>query len=102
MEKINLKPLGDRILVAPVPEKSTTLSGLIIPESAKDKPREGLVVAVGPGKRTEAGQLVPIDVKPGDKILFGRYSGSDLKLDDVDYIVMHATDVQGIFEREEA
>ncbi|MFH1367732.1 MAG: co-chaperone GroES [Elusimicrobiota bacterium] len=93
---MKLKPLGDRILVKPLEQKEVTKSGIIIPDSAKEKPQEGEVVAVGKGKVADDGKLIPMEVKVGDKILFGKYSGSEVKIDDVEYMIMNQDDVLGI------
>src|SRR5260370_41980844 len=95
---MNIRPLYDRIVVKRIEEKETTRNGIIIPDSAKEKPQEGEVLAVGRGKRLEDGTLVPLDVKAGDRILFGKYSGSDTKLEGTEYIIMREDDVLGIFD----
>lgn len=95
---MNIRPLYDRIVVKRIEEKETIKGGIIIPDSAKEKPQEGEVVAVGKGKRLEDGKLVPLDVQVGDRILFGKYSGSDIKLDGVEYLIMREDEVLGIFE----
>jgi chaperonin GroES len=95
---MNIRPLYDRIVVKRIEEQETTRNGIIIPDSAKEKPQEGEVMAVGHGKRLESGELVALDVKVGDRILFGKYSGSETKLDGVDYIVMREDDVLGILD----
>ena len=91
-----LKPLQDRILVKRLEEKETKRGGIIIPDTAKEKPQEAEVVAVGPGKVTQDGKLQPMSVKVGDKILFGKYSGNEVKLGDEEYLIMHESDVLGI------
>ena len=91
-----LTPLHDRILVRRVEEAETTRGGLIIPDSAKDKPQEGEVVAVGKGKVNEEGKVRPLDVKEGDRILFGKYSGTEIKLDGEEYLIMREEEVLGI------
>src|ERR1022692_649306 len=93
---MNIRPLYDRILVKRIEEQETTRNGIIIPDSAKEKPQQGEVIAVGRGKRLEDGTLVPLDVKAGDRILFGKYSGSDTKLDGTEYLIMREDDVLGI------
>ncbi len=93
---MNIRPLYDRIVVKRIEEQETTRKGIIIPDSAKEKPQEGEVLAVGHGKRLESGELVALDVKVGDRILFGKYSGSETKLDGVEYIIMREDDVLGI------
>ena len=96
MKKI--KPLQDRILVRRLEEKEVKKGGIIIPDTAKEKPQEGEVVAVGPGKVGENGKRQPMDVKAGDKILFGKYSGSEVKLGDEEYLIMREEDVLGILQ----
>jgi chaperonin GroES len=93
---MNVRPLQDRILVRRVEEVEKTRGGIIIPDSAKERPLEGNVVAVGSGKRLEDGTLVQLDVKAGDRILFGKYSGSEVKIDDEEYLIMKEEDVLGI------
>ena len=95
---MNLRPLYDRIVVKRIEEKETTRNGIFIPDSAKEKPQEGEVVAVGKGKRLENGSLVALDVAAGDRILFGKYSGSDIKLDGEEYLIMREDEVLGILE----
>jgi chaperonin GroES len=95
---MNLRPLYDRIVVKRLDEEETTHNGIIIPDSAKEKPQQGEVLAVGHGKRLEDGKLVALDVKAGDRILFGKYSGSETKLDGTDYIIMREDDVLGILD----
>ena len=91
-------PLHDRILVKRLEEKEPKKGGIIIPDTAKEKPQEGEVIAVGPGKRDEHGKLIPMDVKAGDKILFGKYSGSEVKLGDEEHLIMREEDVLGILK----
>jgi chaperonin GroES len=95
---MNIRPLYDRIVVKRIEEQETTRNGIIIPDSAKEKPQEGEVLAVGHGKRLEDGKLMALDVKAGDRILFGKYSGSDTKLDGTEYIIMREDDVLGILD----
>ena len=95
---MNFKPLYDRVLVERLESESKTSGGIIIPETAKEKPMEGLVVAVGNGTKSEKGDIVPLQVKPGDKVLFGKWSGNEIKLDGKDYLVMKESDIMGIFE----
>jgi chaperonin GroES len=96
MDKI--RPLGDRILVKRIKEEEKTKGGIIIPDTAKEKPQEGKVVAVGKGKKTEEGKVIPLDVKAGDKVLFGKYSGSEIKLEGEDLLIMREDDILGIIE----
>jgi chaperonin GroES len=95
---MNIRPLYDRIVVKRIEEQETTRNGIIIPDSAKEKPQEGEVLAVGHGKRLEDGKLVALDVKTGDRILFGKYSGSDTTLHGTEYIIMREDDVLGILD----
>ncbi|OGR82764.1 MAG: co-chaperone GroES [Elusimicrobia bacterium RIFCSPHIGHO2_02_FULL_57_9] len=95
---MKLQPLGDRVLVKPVEQKESKRGGIIIPETAKEKPQEGQVVATGKGKVTEEGKVLPMDVKAGDKILYGKYSGNEIKLDDVEYLIMHQDDILGVLK----
>ena len=95
---MNIRPLYDRIVVKRIEEQETVRGGIIIPDSAKEKPQEGEVVAVGQGKRLEDGKLVPLDVKAGDRILFGKYSGSDIKLDGDEYMIMREDEVLGVLD----
>src|SRR5712672_987602 len=93
---MQIRPLYDRVVVRRIEQKETMQGGLHIPDSAKEKPQEGEVVAVGKGKRLEDGKLVPLDVQVGDCILFGKYSGSEIKLDGQEYLIMREDDVLGI------
>ncbi len=93
---MKIKPLHDRILVRRLEEKESKKGGIIIPDTAKEKPQEGEVVAVGPGKVGDDGKRHPMDVKVGDKILFGKYSGSEVKLNDEEFLIMREEDVLGI------
>jgi len=95
---MNIRPLYDRIVVKRIDEDEKTASGLIIPDSAKEKPQQGEVVAVGQGKRNDDGKLIPLDVKAGDRILFGKYSGSDIKSDGNEYLIMREDEVLGVIE----
>jgi len=95
---MKIRPLHDRLLVERLEEKEVKKGGIIIPDTAKEKPQEGKVVAVGNGKVTDEGKKVPLDVKAGDKILFVKYSGSEVKLDDKEYLIMREEDVLAILE----
>ena len=95
---MNIRPLHDRIVVRRVEEKETMQGGLYIPDSAKEKPQEGEVVAVGKGKRLENGTVTPLDVKAGDRILFGKYSGSEIKLEGEELLIMREDEVLGVME----
>ena len=96
---MNIRPLHDRIVVKRIEENETTSSGIIIPDSAKEKPQQGEVIAVGNGKRDDEGTLIPLDVKAGDRILFGKYSGSETKLDGTEYLIMREDDVLGVVSK---
>jgi chaperonin GroES len=98
LTKVKIKPLGDRVLVKPVEKEKQERGGLIIPDSAKEKPQEGEVVSAGKGKTAEDGKLIPMDVKAGDKILYGKYSGTEIKIDGEDHLIMHQDDILGILE----
>ena len=95
---MNVRPLADRVLVRRIEEQETKRGGIIIPDTAKEKPQEGEVIAVGPGKVTDDGKLQPMGVKVGDKILFGKYSGSEVKLGDEELLIMREEDVLGILQ----
>jgi len=99
---MKFRPLHDRVVVKRVEEEGKTKGGIIIPDTAKEKPMEGEVVAVGPGARDEKGALVPLDVKSGDRILFGKWSGTEIKLDGVEYLIMKESDIMGIVENSPA
>ena len=98
MASVNIKPLEDKILVQANEAETTTASGLVIPDTAKEKPQEGEIVAAGPGARNEQGQLVPLDVKPGDRVLFGKWSGTEVKIDGKDLLIMKESDLLGIID----
>jgi chaperonin GroES len=100
--KVKIRPLGDRILVKRLDEdkEQRTAGGIIIPDTAKEKPMEAKVEAVGPGRRLEDGKLVKLDVKVGDRVLIGKYSGTDVKLDGEEYLIMREDDVLGVIEAE--
>ena len=91
-----LKPLGDRVVIQPTPREDVTKSGIVLPDTAKEKPQEAEVVAIGPGKRLESGTLVPLDVKVGDRILLGKYAGNEIKLDGQEYLIVREDEVLGI------
>jgi chaperonin GroES len=95
---MKIRPLHDRVLVERLEEKEVKKGGIIIPDTAKEKPQEGKVIAVGNGKVTDEGKKISLDVKAGDKILFGKYSGSEVKLDDKEYLIMREEDVLAILE----
>ena len=95
---MNFRPLHDRVVVRRLEAEEKTAGGIIIPDTAKEKPMEGEVIAVGPGARDETGKLVPLDVKSGDRILFGKWSGTEVKLDGEDLLIMKESDIMGIIE----
>lgn len=95
---MDIRPLHDRIVVKRLEDKEVMQGGLYIPDSAKEKPQEGQAVAVGNGKKTEDGKVIPLDVKAGDRILFGKYSGSDIKLDGNEYLIMREDEVLAVLE----
>jgi chaperonin GroES len=95
---MNFRPLHDRVVVRRVESEQKTAGGIIIPDTAKEKPQEGEVIAVGPGARDENGQIQPLDVKPGDRVLFGKWSGTEVKLNGEDLLIMKETDIMGVVE----
>jgi len=95
---MNIRPLHDRIIVERIEEETKTAGGLIIPDTAKEKPQQGKIVAVGKGKTTEDGKVLPMDVKVGDKVLFGKYSGNEIKVEGKEYLMMREDDVLGVVE----
>jgi chaperonin GroES len=95
---MNLRPLQDRIIVKRVEEETMTAGGLFIPETAKEKPQRGKIVAVGNGKKTEDGKVLPLDVKVGDLVLFGKYAGTEIKVDNDDYLMMREDDILAVVE----
>jgi chaperonin GroES len=95
---MNIRPLHDRILIKRIEEKETVKGGIIIPDTAKEKPQEGEVVAVGKGKKTEDGKVIPLDVKAGDRILFGKYSGTEIKVEEQEYLILREEEVLGVIE----
>ena|ERR1700677_4558402 len=95
---MTIRPLHDRVVVKRIEEDETKIGGLFIPDSAKEKPQKGEVVAVGKGKRGEDGKLIPLDLQAGDHILFGKYSGSDIKIDGVEYLIMREDEVLGVLD----
>ncbi|MCX6605538.1 MAG: co-chaperone GroES [Acidobacteria bacterium] len=96
---MNIRPLHDRIVVKRIEEKETVLNGIIIPDSAKEKPQEGEVVAVGNGKRLDDGKIAPMELVAGDRILFGKYSGSEIKVDGIEYMIMREDEVLGVLAK---
>jgi chaperonin GroES len=99
---MHLRPLHDRVVVRRIEADEKTAGGIIIPDTAKEKPMEGEVVAVGPGARNEQGQLVPLDLKAGDRILFGKWSGTEVRIDGQDLLIMKESDVMGVLDRKPA
>ena len=96
---MKLKPLGDRVLVKPAPKEEKTASGLYISSGAQEKPQQGEVIAVGPGKRNKKGEHIPLDVKVGDQVLYGKFGGNEVKLDGEELLLLRAEDIYGILER---
>jgi len=95
---MNVKPLGDRVLVQPVEQEEVKKGGIIIPDTAKEKPQEGKVIAVGPGKRDDSGKLIPMDVKKGDRVLYSKSGGTEIKIDGKDYLIMREDDILGVLD----
>jgi len=93
---MKFRPLHDRVVVRAIDADPKTTGGIIIPDTAKEKPQQGEIIAVGPGGRDEAGKLIPIDVKSGDRVLFGKWSGTEVKIDGVEYLIMKETDIMGV------
>ena len=98
MAKLKFRPLHDRVVVRRIDAEEKTKGGIIIPDTVKEKPQEGEIIAVGSGARDEAGKLVPLDVKAGDRILFGKWSGTEIKLDGEDLLIMSESDIMGVIE----
>jgi len=98
---MKFRPLHDRVVVRRIESEEKTAGGIIIPDTAKEKPQEGEVIAVGPGARDESGKLVPVDLKAGDRILFGKWSGTEVKIDGQEYLIMKESDVMGVIEGRE-
>ncbi len=98
LSKIKLQPLGDRVLVQALEAKEVKKGGIIIPDTVKEKPQEGTIVAAGTGKKTDDGKVLPMDVKVGDKVLYGKYSGTEIKINDQEYLIMHQEDILGILK----
>ncbi|MDH7485618.1 MAG: co-chaperone GroES [Anaerolineae bacterium] len=95
---MNLKPLGDRIVVKPIEREERTPSGIILPETAKEKPQEGEVLAVGPGRRDDNGNRIPMEIKEGDRVLYAKYAGTEVKLDDQKLLILKESDVLALIE----
>ena len=98
MASINVRPLHDRILIKRIEEQETVKGGIIIPDTAKEKPQEGEVMAVGTGRKEKDGKAIPLDVKPGDRILFGKYSGTDIRIGDEEYLIVREEEVLAVLE----
>jgi chaperonin GroES len=96
---LNLKPLADRVIVEPIEREETTASGIILPEMAKEKPQEGRILAVGPGRRDDSGRVIEMDVKEGDTVLFAKYAGTEVKLDNRKLLILKESDVLAIVEK---
>ncbi|WFU19961.1 co-chaperone GroES [Bradyrhizobium sp. CB3481] len=99
---MHFRPLHDRVLVRRIDAEERTAGGIIIPDTAKEKPQEGEVIAAGPGGRNELGQLMPLDVKPGDRVLFGKWSGTEVKIDGKELLIMKESDLLGVVEKSSA
>ena len=93
---MKFRPLHDRVVVERIDADAKSAGGILIPDSAQEKPSQGEIIAVGPGGRDEAGKLIPIDVKPGDRVLFGKWSGNEVKIDGVEYLIMKESDIMGV------
>jgi chaperonin GroES len=99
---MKFRPLHDRVVIERIDAEAKTAGGIIIPDTAKEKPQEGKVIAVGPGGRDENGKLIPIDVRLGDRILFGKWSGTEVKIDGIEYLIMKESDIMGVLVEAEA
>jgi chaperonin GroES len=95
---MKFRPLHDRVVVKRIDAEERTAGGIIIPDTAKEKPSQGEIIAVGPGGRDENGKLIPIDVRPGDRVLFGKWSGTEVKIDGIEYLIMKESDIMGVLE----
>jgi chaperonin GroES len=98
MAKVSFKPLGSRVLVEPIEQEAMTAGGIILPETAKEKPQEGKILATGPGDRDEDGKRIALDVKAGDKVLFAKYSGTEVKMDGKKLLILRESDLLGVIE----
>jgi chaperonin GroES len=96
---MKFRPLHDRVVVKRIDAEEKSTGGIIIPDTAKEKPSEGEIIAVGPGGRDENGKLIPIDLKTGDRVLFGKWSGTEVKIDGVDYLIMKESDIMGVLDQ---
>jgi chaperonin GroES len=97
-EVMKVKPMGDRVLISPSEEKEKTKGGIVIPDTAKEKPQEGKVVAIGEGKRTDEGKIIPLSIKVGDKVLYGKYSGTEITVDGEEYLIVREEDILAVIE----
>ncbi|MDQ2817755.1 MAG: co-chaperone GroES [Candidatus Eremiobacteraeota bacterium] len=97
--KVDIKPLGDRVVVESIEQAPKTAGGVILPDTAKEKPQEGLILAVGPGRKTDKGDVVPIELKAGDKVIYSKYSGSEIKIEGREYLIISEKDVLAIVNR---
>ncbi|HDN86241.1 MAG: co-chaperone GroES [Candidatus Omnitrophota bacterium] len=95
---MKIKPLGDRVLIKPCEEKEKTKGGIVLPDTAKEKPQEGEIVAVGEGRKIEDGKVIPLSLKVGDKVLYGKYSGTEITVDDQEYLIMREEDVLAVIK----
>jgi chaperonin GroES len=95
---VNIRPLGDRVVVEPIEQEDTTVSGLLLPETAKEKPQQGKVIAAGKGRRDDSGKLIELDVTVGDKVLFAKYAGTEIKMDGKKLLIMKEADILGILD----
>lgn len=95
---MKLRPLGDRVLVEPIEREEMTASGIYVPETAKERPQEGMVVAVGPGRKDDDGKLIAMDVKTGDRVLYAKYGGTEVKLEDKKYLILKETDILAVLD----
>ncbi|GAB4532483.1 MAG: co-chaperone GroES [Anaerolineae bacterium] len=98
MAELKLRPMGDRVWIEPIEQEETTASGIILPETAKEKPQEGKVLAVGPGVRNDKGERQPLDVKVGDRVLFAKYAGTEIKHEGTKYLIMRESDILAVVE----
>jgi chaperonin GroES len=101
-ELMKFRPLHDRVVIERIDAEAKTAGGIIIPDTAKEKPQQGKVIAVGPGGRDESGKLIPIDVRVGERILFGKWSGTEVKIDGIEYLIMNESDIMGVLVEAEA
>jgi chaperonin GroES len=102
MSQINIRPLHDRVVVKRLEKEEKTKSGIIIPDTAQEKPQEGQIIAVGNGTKDDSGKIVPLDVRVGDVVLFGKWSGTEVKIDGVEYLIMKESDIMGVVEGRKA